>query len=205
MSDAMPGLEMRGLDALLDAVSALVPGATPMHAKIGLGLPLGSPLEGVAAYPAPDHWLLVGYGLTELGEKESDEPDFSGAGFEFSLRLHRDDADTVPPQWPFRVLADLAQQVWDGTEYDLGDWVITPNPLGGDPDMAGQTSLAIVPDVELPRVDTPNGAVHLFQLVPLTAAEATAVQNDGSVDPVITDLAARDPLLAASPGRPSVR
>jgi hypothetical protein len=200
MSDAMPGL-----DALLRAVSALVPGVTPVHAKIGLGLPLGSSLEGVAAYPAPGHWLFVTCGLTELGEKESDEPDYSGTGFEFSLRLRRDDAQTVPPQWPFRVLAALAQQVWNGTEYDLGDWIITPDALGGDPTMADQTSLAIVPDVQLPRLDTPNGAVHLFQLIPLTAAEAAAVQAGGTVEPVIADLAARDPLLAASPGRSSLR
>lgn len=200
MSDAMPGL-----DALLRGVSALVPGAEPVHAKIGLGLPLGSALEGVAAYPAPDHWLLVGYGLSELGEKETDEPDFSGSGFEFSLRVRRDPAEEVPPQWPFRVMAALTQQVWEGAEIDLGDWVVTPDALGGDPAMAGQTSLAVVPDVRLPRVDTPNGAVHLFQLVPLTAAEAAAVQAEGSVDAVVADLAARDPLLAATPGRPGVR
>lgn len=200
MSDAMPGL-----DALLAAVAAVVPGADPVHAKIGLGLPLGAALEGVAAYPAADHWLLVGYGLTELGEKETDEPDFSGTGFEFSLRLRRAAAETVPPEWPFRVLAALSQQVWEGTEYDLGDWIVTPDALGGDPGMAGQTGLAIVPDVQLPRVDTPNGAVHLFQLVPLTAAEAAAVQADGTVDAVLADLAAADPLLTATPGRPGVR
>jgi hypothetical protein len=200
MSDALPGL-----DALLDAVSALNPGVTPVHAKIGLGLPLGSALEGVAAYPAPGHWLFVGYGLTELGEKETDEPDYSGSGFEFTLRLRRDPTETVPPQWPMRVLAALSQQVWDGTPYELGDWIITPDALGGDPSMAGQTSLAVVADVQLPRLDTPNGAVFLFQLVPLTAAEAAAVQDAGTVDAVIADLTTRDPLLAATPGRPSVR
>lgn len=198
MSDAMPGL-----DALLGALSALHPGAAPVHAKIGFGLPLGSPLEGVAAYPAGDHWLLVGYGLTELGGKETDEPGFSGTGFEFSLRLRP--AGPQPPEWPFRVLAALSQQVWDGTAYDLGDWVVTPDALGGDPAMAGQTSLAIVPDVQLPRLDTPNGAVHLFQLVALTAAEAAAVQRDGSIDAVVADLAAQDPLLAVTPGRTGVR
>jgi hypothetical protein len=206
MSDGMPSLDaMPGLDALLRAVSALVPGAEPVHAKIGLGLPLGSALEGVAAYPAEDHWWLVGYGLSELGEEESDEPDYSGAGFEFSLRLYRNGADQAPPVWPFRLLADLAQQVWDGTAYDLGDWIITPGPLGGDPTMDGQTALAIVPDVRLPRIDTPNGAVHLFQLVALTTAEGAAAQHDGSADAVVADLAARDPLLTVTPGRPSVR
>jgi Suppressor of fused protein (SUFU) len=200
MSDATPGL-----DALMAAVSALVPGATPVQAKVGLGLALGSSLEGVAAYPARGHWLYVGYGLSELGGKESDEPAYSGAGFEFSLRLRRDGTDTVPPQWPVRLFADLAQRVWDGAAYDLGDWIVTSGPIGGDQSMAGQTGLAILPDAQLPRLDTPNGAVHLFQLVPLTAAEAAAAQQDGSVGSVIADLAARDPLLRATPGRPSVR
>jgi hypothetical protein len=200
MSDAMPGL-----DALLAAVSAAVPAGPPVHAKIGVGQALGAPLEGVAVWPAPDHWLYVGYGLTELGGKETSEPDFSGSGFEFSLRLRREDGATEPPEWPFRVIAALASQVWEGAEFDLGDWIGTPDALGGDPSMAGQTSLAIVPDARLSRVDTPNGAVHLFQLVALTAAEAAAVQADGSADAVVADLAARDPLLVTTPGRPSVR
>lgn len=200
MSDELPGL-----DALLRAVGAAADGAEPVHAKIGFGLPLGSSLEGVAAYPVGEHWWLVGYGLSELGEKETDEPDFSGSGFEFSLRLRRSGAETEPPLWPFRVLAALSAQAWEGAEFDLGDWIVTPDALGGDPSMAGQTSLAIVPDVRLSRVDTPNGAVHLFQLVPLTAAEAAAVQADGSAEAVVADLAARDPLLVATPGRPSVR
>jgi hypothetical protein len=198
MSDAMPGL-----DALLDAVSVLAPDAAPLHAKVGLGLPLGSALEGIAAYPADGHWLLVGYGLTELGEKESDEPDFSGSGFEFSMRLRP--ASPAPPEWPFRVMAALAQQYRDGASYELGDWIITPDALGGDPSMAGQTSLVIVPDAALPRFDTPNGAVHLFQLVALTAAEAAAVERDGAPDAVLADLITADPLLAVTPGRASVR
>jgi hypothetical protein len=198
-TDAMPGL-----DALLAAVAAVVPGA-PTHAKVGLGQPLGAALEGVAAFPAPDHWLYVGYGLSELRGKETDEPAFSGAGFELSLRLRRDPGRDTPPAWPVRVIAALAQRYQDGADLDLGDWVVTPDALGGDPAMAGQTGLAIVPDARLPRVDTPNGAVHLFQLVPLTAAEAAAVQRDGSVDAVVGALAGRDPLLVAVPGRPSVR
>lgn len=193
VSDALPGL-----DALLAAVSAVVP-AAPLHAKTGLGLPLGSALEGVAAYPADGYWLYVGYGLSELGEKETDEPDFSGAGFEFSLRLRRD--GDVPPRWPIRVIAALSQQVWNGTEYDLGDWILTPDALGGDPTMAGQTALAIVPDRELPRLDTPNGAVHLFQLVPLTTAEGAAAAEAGSVEAVVAGLSTDDPLLIAVPGR----
>lgn len=206
MSEATPGTDaMPGLDALLRAVGEQVPGAEPVHAKIGLGQPLGSALEGVAAYPVGDHWWLVGYGLSELRGKETEEPDFSGTGFEFSLRLRRDPAEEAPPAWPFRLLAQLSQQVWDGTEYDLGDWVLTPGPLGGEPAMAGQTALAIVPDAVLPRVDTPNGAVHLFQVVALTTAEGAAAQAAGSVDAVVADLAARDPLLTITPGRPSVR
>jgi hypothetical protein len=200
MSDAMPGL-----DALLAAVSAAVPAGPPVHAKIGLGQALGAPLEGVAVWPAPDHWLYVGYGLTELGGKETPEPDFSGSGFEFSLRLRRDAAQAVPPEWPVRVIAALSRQFEDGADYELGDYVVTPDALGGDPAMAGQTGLAIVPDVVLPRLDTPNGAVHLFQLVPLTAAEAAAAQRADSADAIVAELAARDPLLAAVPGRAGVR
>ena len=45
------------------------------------------PLDGVDVYDAGDSWHLVSYGLSELYEKLSEDPNYSGYGFEFTMRL----------------------------------------------------------------------------------------------------------------------
>jgi hypothetical protein len=185
----------RGLDAILDAWSGVLPGVAPIHARFGLGTALGGPLDGVLAYPLADHWLLVSYGLTELGDKETDIPEVSGSGFELTCRVARHSDSAIPPHWMIGVLADLTRRFLDGMELDVGDWLVTGAPSGGVPEDGALTSLAVVPDVELPRIDTLNGAVHFWQVVGLTAAEGAAAEAAGAVQPVIDELRGRDPLL----------
>ena len=47
------------------------------------------PLDGVDVYDAGDSWHLVSYGLSELYEKLSEDPNYSGYGFEFTMRLKK--------------------------------------------------------------------------------------------------------------------
>ena len=48
------------------------------------------PLDGLSAYKAESpfpHWHIVTFGFSELYEKESENPDYSGYGFELTFRL----------------------------------------------------------------------------------------------------------------------
>src|ERR1700749_1495530 len=47
------------------------------------------PLEAVALHrlSSPDHWHLVGYGLSDLRSKTSTDADWSGFGFELTIRV----------------------------------------------------------------------------------------------------------------------
>ncbi|MFD3706848.1 suppressor of fused domain protein [Nocardia sp. NPDC058658] len=50
------------------------------------------PLDPVRVYPRADpvpHWHYISFGMTELDEKESENPEESGWGFEFTFRLTR--------------------------------------------------------------------------------------------------------------------
>jgi hypothetical protein len=196
---------MPGLDAIVDGWARIHPDVEPIQVRLGAGTALGGPFDGVFGYPLPGHWLLVSYGLTELGPKESDIAELSGSGFEFTCRLARDPGATIPPEWMIRVMSDLATRFLAGADLDVGDWIVTPSPLGGATEAGPLTSLAIVIDTELASIDTPNGAVNFFQLVGLTAAEGAAANEAGTVEPIVAELRQRDPLLVTDPARPSLR
>lgn len=180
------------------------PGVEPLTVQFAAGGESESAVDGVLSYPLDDHWLLVTFGLTELGEKTSPEPKVSGAGFEFTCRLPRDPGDTAPPQWALRVLHALADKFLAGTDLDVGHWIVTSGPLGGDPGNGAMTSLAIVPDAELRGIATPNGVVLFFQVVGLLADEGAKAQESGGVDAIIGCLRDRDPRLVTDPNRPAV-
>ncbi|WP_026122307.1 suppressor of fused domain protein [Nocardiopsis halotolerans] len=162
-------------------------------------------LDGVLAYPLDGHWLLVSFGLTELGEKTSEEPRVSGAGFEFTCRVPREEGDETVPAWPLRVLHALADHFLSGSDLDVGHWIITPSPLGGEPANGDMTSLVIIPDVDVRVMDTDNGIVLFHQIVGLTTGEAEDVQQAGTATPLVAVLRDRDPRMLTDPSREPVR
>jgi len=88
------------------------------------------PLDGISAYvrtePVP-HWHYISYGMSELYEKESDNPEQSGWGFEFTFRLARNPADHEIPLWPANLMQNLARYV-----FQSGNWfglVTTSTPM----------------------------------------------------------------------------
>ncbi|GAA1460195.1 suppressor of fused domain protein [Nocardiopsis exhalans] len=162
-------------------------------------------IDGVLAYPMEGHWLLVTFGLTELGEKTSEEKRVSGAGFEFSCRIPREEGDETVPAWILRVLHALAGQYVAGAQLDVGHWIITPSPLGGEKSNGDMTSLAIVPDADMRILDTDNGLVLFFQVVGLMAEEGEYAQQADTVAPIIALLRDRDPKMLTDPNRETIR
>jgi hypothetical protein len=191
--------------AILDGWQAADGGAEPVILRYALGTELGGALDAIAGYPDGGRWTLVTLGLTELGEKVSHFPDISGYGFEFTMRIPRREPSTAPPEWSRRLLDDLSARMRAGADYGPGDWIVTPQPLGGVAANAPLTSLAITYDPQLPRIDTPNGSVDFLTVVGLTAAEGAAAQEAGEVQSIVDEIRARDPLLVTDPSRSSVR
>ncbi|OLT28667.1 aminotransferase [Nocardiopsis sp. CNR-923] len=194
-----------GLVRIYEEWARVHPDVQPLTVQFAADGQGGEGLDGVLAYPLEGHWLLVTFGLTELGEKTSGEPRVSGAGFEFTCRIPREPADRSVPAWALRVLHALADRFLAGSDLDVGHWIVTPSPLGGEPANGDMTSLVIVPDVEVRAMDTDNGLVMFFQLVGLLAAEGTDAQEAGTAAPLVALLRDRDPRLLTVPGREPVR
>jgi hypothetical protein len=192
-----------GWDAIDAAMAALYPGVEPVHQTYSPGLGLGSGLQGCSAYPAHGCWHYVTYGLTELWVKRADSnPEWSGWGYEFTMRVARRAEDTRPPQWPYTLLERLARVVHGkGLLLGAGQRMDVAEPITGDNPPTTLTALAFSPDPQLPIRRTPHGNVEFLQVVGITAVELAAM-HDTSTEYVLTARAeAGDPLWITDPHR----
>lgn len=168
-----------GWDAITAATDRLYGNKEPKHVGTLVPWEFGGPdpLRGISAWhrsvPVP-HWHFVTYGLSELFDKISEDPEHSGYGFELTFRLACDPADPEPAIWVFSFLQNLARYVFQtGNVFADGQWTNLNGPicLGSDTLIH---AAAFVHDPELPAIDTPNGRVSFVQIVGLTNEEEAA-------------------------------
>ncbi len=184
-----------GWDAIDAVLARLYPGVVPVHLAPfpGAHMP-GGGVHGISAYPADGHWHLVSYGLSELFEKVSRQPEISGWGFELTIRTTRRPSETQAPQWAFNLLERLARVTQsEQHRYRVGERIELDNPLDGHP-TTRLRALLVVSDPQLGVIDTPNGAVEFRQLVGVTPYELDFLRT-GSAAVVIEHLSDGNPLL----------
>ncbi|MBU2665157.1 suppressor of fused domain protein [Actinoplanes bogorensis] len=196
--------EAPGWDAIDNRLATFYPGVEPKHFgtlhRFALGGP--DPLDGVSFYPRPDHWHLVGYGMSELYTKETSDPEVSGWGFELTFRVARAAGEDEPPMWAANLLQNLARYVVSsGNWFEPGHHMNANGPIHHGYDTA-MTALAFAEDPELGTIDTPHGRLQFVQVVGLTGDEyAAALAWD--THGLLGLLAGRDPLLVTDPDRRS--
>jgi len=174
-----------GWDAINAALARLYPGQAPRHYGTGLSHTLGGddPLDGVSIYwnPSPrPHWHYISYGLSELYDKQSDDPQESGFGFELSFRLAaapEQDSSSEPPLWPLDLLQNLARYVFrSGNVFEAGHHLDANGPIALD-EPTQLRHLAFVTDPQLGQIDTVNGRLCFLQMLGLTDDEMAAVRR----------------------------
>ncbi|MFG1998023.1 suppressor of fused domain protein [Spirillospora sp. NPDC048911] len=175
--------ESPGWAAIDGALAGLYGDTEPYHwgtlHKWVLGGP--DPLDGISVYardePVP-HWHFVSYGMTELYEKQSENPEESGWGFEFTFRLARDPGETEPPVWAANLLQNLGRYVFNsGNWFASGHHMNVNGPIAADRDDSAIRAIAFVLDPELGEIATPHGSVQFLQVVGLASEEYEAAQR----------------------------
>jgi hypothetical protein len=197
-----------GWDAIDARLAELYPDVEPKHYgtlhRFALGGP--DPLDGISFYPRDEpvaHWHIVGYGMSELYTKETDNPDESGWGFELTFRVARDTGDTEPPVWAANLLQNLARYVFSsGNWFEPGHHLNANGPIRQDYETQ-VTALAFAEDPELGTITTPHGRMQFLQVVGLTGDEYAAARQ-WDTDGVLSLLAERAPLLVTDLDRPSL-
>lgn len=190
--------ETPGWDAINAALAALYPGQEPRHYGTALPYTLGGrdPLDGISVYraalPRP-HWHYVTYGFSELYDKQSDDADSSGFGFELTFRLAVEAGEENPPSWPMNLLQNLARYVFgSGNVFEAGHHMDANGPIALDTDTCLR-HLAFMPDPQLPARATANGGLAFLQVIGLSDDEMAAIKR-WSTDGVLHALEPRMPL-----------
>lgn len=165
-----------------DAQNPFQPGSDgPLHFGTLISWDLGGkdPLDGISVYDAGDFWHFVTYGLSELYEKESEDPDVSGWGFEFTLKLKKSgdmDADYQEIQCIAGILQSLARLTFDeGEIFQPGEYIYTGQTQGIDAAASSALTGFITALDEAGEIDTPNGHLQFVELIGVTDAELKAI------------------------------
>ncbi len=174
-------LNADGWAAIDEALEQLYGEQEQKHYGTAIPYMLGGPdpLNGISVYevrePLP-HWHFITYGFSELYEKESEDPEHSGYGFELTFRLFKSAAEDQPPAWALNLLQNLGRYVFNsGNVFRSGDYMDANGPIALEADTP-LTALAFIADPLLPAIDTPNGRVEFIQLVGITNDELLAMQ-----------------------------
>jgi suppressor of fused-like protein len=171
-----------GWSAIDASLAPLYGGQEPQHMGTLIKYRLGGPdpLDGISAYyresPVP-HWHYVTFGFSELYDKEQEDEEVSGYGFELTFRLCAPAGATEAPRWVFSLLQNLARYVFkSGNVFRPGEYMTANGPIALDTDTR-ICSMAMTSDPELPPVDTPNGRLEFIQVVGLTLEEENAAKQ----------------------------
>ena len=197
-----------GWDAIDAALRPIYGDREPLHMGTVVPMALGGPdpIHGISAYKnlAPSsHWHYVTYGFSELWEKESDDPNVSGFGFELTFRPTCKAKDKKPPNWVWNFLQNLGRYVFEtGNALGVGHTMPLYGPIKlGSSTLIHAVSFAL--DPQLPPMKTPNGRVDFLQIVGLTLDELDAIHSWNAA--AFLDLRRReaDPLLLTDLARAS--
>lgn len=165
--------------------------APPLHYRLGGR----DPLDGISMYDNHQQTLhrhIVSYGMSSLYyDEESAGTEFSGWGFEFTMRVlpfvQDLDAETRDgklvknePYWVAEVMNNLARYVFDNNRwFEHYHFIPANGPIRLETDTL-ITALAFAPDVELGSIATPHGQLDFLQMVGLTDAEYQWLKVDGT-------------------------
>lgn len=176
---------MGGWNAIADTFDRLYPHTLEQTKQYGTLIPwcLGGndPLDQVRIYDGGAYWHFVTFGLSELYEKESDNPELSGYGMEFTLKLKKQ--DTWDEEQEIRcvigILQDFARLTFqEGELFQPFEYIYTGQTQGIDVEMKSPiTGFITIPEPLVSSIQTPNGQVDFVELIGVTDAELQQILN----------------------------
>jgi len=176
-----------GWDAITKQFELMYPGQTnPQHYGTIIKYRFGGndPLDGVSIYDGGAFWHFVTYGFSELYEKESDNSEWSGYGFELTLKLKKLPSSISPEDVDSEiknvvgVLQSLARYVFSsGNVLNPYEYIYTKQEVGFDVRQESKlTGFATLPD-KAGVISTPNGKVTFVCVVGLTDKELRSIHE----------------------------
>ncbi len=176
-----------GWDAIEEAFGKLYPGVTPEHlgTVIAARAAFGGDqyIDGYSFYPSPKGYLhVVTFGLSELyGDKNAFGKAYSGKGCELTMKVDEKSAEDA--HWACDILSAVAKLAFTKKRH------LTPYQilLGDDIGISSYTesqirALILIPDTEVPAMETVYGRVQFLQLIGLTTPQLNVLMSGASVE-----------------------
>ncbi len=172
-----------GWNAITAAFEKLYPGQEdPRHFGCLIPWRLGGPdpLQGVSVYDGGDCFHFVTYGLSDLYEKEGKDPEYSGYGLEFTMKLRKEGlGDQLREQQNivgiFNALARLTFE--KGEQFFPDEYIYTGQTTGMDIGQKSMLTGFVTALDEAGTIGTPNGKVDFVKLIGATDAELKAIMD----------------------------
>lgn len=177
-----------GWDAITAEFERIYPDQTdPKHYGVIVSWALGGndPLDGISIYDGGDYWHFVSYGLSELYDKESKDPEYSGFGFELTFKLKKGCYEDEEAE--LRCIAGILQAVArisfnNGDVFQNNEYIYTGQTTGIDVrQQSALTGFICISDPSVNTIDTPNGKVEFIELIGMTDAELKTLGTHDSV------------------------
>ena len=182
-------VEAIGWEAIEKEFERVYPGQTnPKHYGTIVKWILGGkdPLDGISVYDGGDYWHFVSFGLTEIYEKECDDPAVSGYGYELTMKLKKYDFEDEEAELKCicGILQMIARITFTKDElFAPYEYIYTGQTEGIDAyRKSNLTGFITVPDPTVSAIDTPNGRVEFLELIGMTDAELKTLGTHDSVE-----------------------
>lgn len=165
-----------GWEAIDEAFAALYPGVNPPHlaTQMSARAMFGGTeyIDGYSLFPSPGGYQhLLTYGMSRVyTDEQAFGGEFSGWGYEMTMKVVA--AAPEDAQWAAQSLGHLGRYTYTSKRWFEPYQFISG---GGQPLRVGSdsqlTSYLVVPDTEVPGIDTVHGRVDFLQLVGITQPE----------------------------------
>lgn len=172
---------MDGWKAIEDACLKMYPGQTnPKHYGTIISWSLGGndPLDGISIYDGGEYYHFVTFGLSELYEKENENKEYSGYGFELTIKLKKDglEDEEAGIRGMCGILQAIAKITYNNDEiFQPDEYIYTGQTTGMDPSGKSLITGFITQLDKLGEIETPNGKVQFVELIGATDAELKAI------------------------------
>jgi len=172
---------MDGWKAIEAACLKMYPGQTnPKHYGTIISWRFGGndPLDGISIYDGGDYYHFVTFGLSEIYEKENENKEYSGFGFELTVKLKKDglDDEEASIRGMCGILQAIARLTFNNGEiFRPDEYIYTGKTTGMDP--AGKSLITgLITQLDsLGEIESPNGKLQFVELIGVTDAELKAI------------------------------
>lgn len=180
MSELNKGKELNapGWEAIEGAINGLYKDKVKQVEHFGVlqswRLGGNDPLDGISILDGGEYYHFVTFGLSELYEKETKDPEYSGFGFELTIKLKKEGLEDEDAQ--FRCMAGILQAVarisyTQGDIFQPDEYIYTGQDKGMDYEQKSKITGFITKEDEMGTIDTVHGKVQFVQLIGATDAE----------------------------------